>query len=568
MRSLLAVLILGGFVASGAADPRSAFSRAKTPEARDLARANLKLTWTISLPMLGTRDGIATVQLIPVPDPIRKNTDKVLLVVQLRSGTIAVYDAETGRKLWSKQPTPVYPVAIPEVAYDPRGALIVVRDNYLYRYDLWRWQSESGNTNETENRLAVMPTIPSTTPVVVVNDVARPDEGIIIVCFNDSKLLVYGKAFEDVRVKPDDTVLDWKVKYSDDLGRAFKPGDNKYPSMAIMRSVFGPDYGLKSRAVRPEPPYPSLAVIHNLSRPNEFSSSIASTPSITIVDTVTRLSEYSQRDTKGPAIEATTRRGDALDFRIGQKPELVLAPSFDVFGRPTSVYVPKLVLVGTDRDIQIDSISEKYGLLPERRFGQRIFRTNIVAPAGFSGNRIYVPTHDGTIYAIDTDFGLVHWTSSLQSPANHPPAIVGDQLYVTTRAGRLFQLSTASGNYFTQTIASTDGSFDHDQVRQFLAASDHHVYAVDRSDKLVVFDRKRGTRQGIVDISGFTLTYLNDVTDRVILGSNDGKLICLQDIKSQKPTQYRKSRPGTLNGGASTPPTGRADEPKATEDGR
>ncbi|MCX7701680.1 MAG: hypothetical protein N2039_12460, partial [Gemmataceae bacterium] len=87
---LLLILVIAG---NSSADPRATFSRAKTPDNRELNRANLALTWTISLPMLGTRDGIATVQLLPVPDPVQKGEDRVLLVVQLRSGTLAVYDA-------------------------------------------------------------------------------------------------------------------------------------------------------------------------------------------------------------------------------------------------------------------------------------------------------------------------------------------------------------------------------------------------------------------------------------------------------------------------------------------
>lgn len=535
---LLLILVIAG---NSSADPRATFSRAKTPDNRELNRANLALTWTISLPMLGTRDGIATVQLLPVPDPTQKGEDRVLLVVQLRSGTLAVYDAESGRKLWTKQPPPAFPVSIPEVAYDPRGGLIVVRDNLLYRFDLFRPQSQTGSTDEVDNLLAVMPTFPSTTPVVVVNDVSRPDEAVIVVCFNGNRLLVYGKAFEDRRVKPDDTVLDWKVEYPEEADRIFKPGENKFPSLAVVRSVFGPDYGLKSRAVRPEPPYPSLAVVHDLSRPNEFSSRIASTPSLTLVDNVSRLAEYSQRDVRGPAIEATTRRGDALDFRIGQRPELIRGQGFDALGRPTSVMIPKLVLVGTERDVQIDSVSERDGLRPERRLGRKIFRSDIAAPAAFKETTMFVPTQDGTVYAIESEFGLVQWTASLQSPATHPPAIVGDQVFVTSRLGRLFGLKLDTGLTPSGGSFADDGSFRDDQVRQFLAASDRYVFAVNRSDRLVVFDKKRGSRQGMVDVSGFTFTFINDVTDRVLLGSNDGKLICLQDANTKGQKLYRRS---------------------------
>src|SRR5262249_9744206 len=122
MRITLTLLGTLALVAAASGQPNANFTRARPPDRGELDRAQLKLAWTIGLPVESNRDGIATVQLIPVPDPLRKGAETTLLVVQMRSGTIAVYQADSGRKLWSKQPPPAYPVSVPEVSYDPRGA--------------------------------------------------------------------------------------------------------------------------------------------------------------------------------------------------------------------------------------------------------------------------------------------------------------------------------------------------------------------------------------------------------------------------------------------------------------
>src|SRR5262249_12145130 len=325
--------------------------------------------------------------LIPVPDPFKKGAETVLLVVQMRSGTIAVYQADSGRKLWSKQPPPAYPVSVPEVSYDPRGALVVVRDLNLYRFDLYQTQPAASATDESDNRLVVMPTVPSSSPAVVVFDPTKRDEAVIVVPFNGNRLAVYGKQPPYRGVKPDNTVMKWKVHY-DESNATFKPGDNRAPSIAVARSVFGPDYGLANRSSEPEPTSPSITMIRDLSRPNEFSSSIASTPSLTIVDKLTHLGEYSRRDVADAPIEAASRRGDVLDFRMGQPPSIIRTLAADAYGH--SAVITKLVLTGTERDGQIDTITERVGLMPEKKIGRDLLRAGLSAPVSFYGNMMYV----------------------------------------------------------------------------------------------------------------------------------------------------------------------------------
>jgi hypothetical protein len=422
---------------------------------------------------------------------------------------------------------------------------------------LYQNQAAASATDESDNRLAVMPTVPSSAPAVVVSDPTKREEGVIVVCFNGNKLVVYGRQYESMHVKPDNTVLKWKVHYDEDSAR-FKPGDNKAPSLAVSRSVFGPDYGLANRASEPEPPSASITMIRNLAHPNEFSSNIASTPSITIVDKLSRLGEYSRRDVAGPVIESASRRGDDLGFRIGQTPTVIRTLAADTYGR--NGITTKLVIVGTDRDIQLDAISDR-GLLPEKKIGRDMLRTGLSAPAAFQGNMMYIPTADGTVYAIDAEFGLVAWSIALQSVPIQRPAVVAPHLFVTGRLGKMFRLNLDDGSPASGAGFEGDGSFPGVSAKQFLAASERHVYAVDKMNSLVVMDRQRGSVQGKVDITGFTTTYLNDTTDRVILGSNDGKLICLYDAGSAVQKLYRTNALPTPPAAPTPPPAVEGEKP-------
>jgi len=544
MRNTLAVLMTLAAAGAALAQPPGGVLRARVPDRTELAKINMAMDWNLSLPIEGPRDGIATVQLIPAPDPNRKGVETVLLVVQMRSGAIAVYYADSGRKLWSKRPAPAYPVFVPEVAYDPRGALMVVRDMYLYRYDIYPTQAAASTlTDETDNRLVMFPTMPSVAPTVVVADPTKRDEGLIVVCFNGSRLATYGKAPSQYRVKPDSSVLSWRIREPIEETRLL-PADNKAPSLTVVDSVFGPDYGTKDRPREPQPKFPSLTLLANLSRPDQFGATISSTPSITIVPNLWELSEMSQRDARPPSIESSSRRGDILDFRLAQPAVAIRSAVNDRIERSGAGLVTKLILVGTDRNIQFDTVTERLGLLQQQRIGPDLIRSQIAAPVAFSGSMMFVPTADGVVMAIDAEFGLVSWTASLQNVASKRPAVVGPHVFVTTRMGRMYRLNSDTGDLPADGGFAPDGSFPGVAIRDFLAASDRAVYAVDRTGNLLVLDRRRGTLLGQTDVRGFTIAMTNDTTDRVILGSPEGRLICLRDAAAPTAKVYRSNAVG------------------------
>src|SRR5579871_5990077 len=111
-------LILLTLLAFGTAVDAQTATFGRIPERPELDRVGMRLGWSIMLPLEGPRDAIVTLQLLVVPDPVRREAETTVLVAQTRSGTIAVYDGETGRRIWSRRPAPIYPAFIPEVGYD------------------------------------------------------------------------------------------------------------------------------------------------------------------------------------------------------------------------------------------------------------------------------------------------------------------------------------------------------------------------------------------------------------------------------------------------------------------
>ena len=99
----------------------------KLPTTEALERLSLKMAWSARLKLRGQRDGLVSIQLIPGVDPSEDNPQ---LLVQSYSGLVALFDAETGDRLWQTQ------VSTPFWASQPAGihpeVIFVTRRNYLH----------------------------------------------------------------------------------------------------------------------------------------------------------------------------------------------------------------------------------------------------------------------------------------------------------------------------------------------------------------------------------------------------------------------------------------------------
>jgi PQQ-like domain len=534
--------LVGAMAASGLATaqgPSRVYTHARTPEKSDLDRVGVKLDWTITLPMDGRRDGLANVQLIPITVPSGNSTrDLVLMIVQMKSGTVALYDAETGQKFWSVQPGNPYPPALHDVAVD-FDTVVIIREQLMYGYDLFELNENKKPTalkRDAKLRWSMrLPNMPTTGPA--------SNGQRVVVCFNGNHLVGYEYGY----TPPWRTRIAYAEPYKvnrgvyEDYTRWITPDtrSNATPSMTMALSMFGPNFGIQIGVREPAPTAPSFAIVANLLRTNELNSSsdISSTPAVTVVDKISRIQEYSQKDAPPPKMEQ--RWSDSLPFRVFQTPYVFQFINNDPTSPTKGSLETRMLVVGSERDIRTQSFNG----LKNFEVGPDILKSDISAPVAQLETSFYVPTFNGSIYALQADRGLVLWTSNVQGVPASKPAAVAPDVFVTTTQGRLFRLNMLDGSppKANDGLFGPDGSYSAAAVKQFIAASDKTVFAINAISQLLVIDRKRGSLRGQLDMSGFTYAHLNDVTDRVLLGSNDGKLICLHDPNQVAQKLYRPS---------------------------
>jgi outer membrane protein assembly factor BamB len=155
--------------------------------------------------------------------------------------------------------------------------------------------------------------------------------------------------------------------------------------------------------------------------------------------------------------------------------------------------------------------------------------TITVAP-GVYHDTAYVASEDRNVYALNITTGKSYWRYTAGSLIAYAPAANDEDLYVTTKRGGLARVRRRSGDEVWKT-ANAD---------RFLAANPKFVYAADRSGRLLVLDRRRGTQLSSYDVRDFAFPVRNEQTDRLFLAANDGLIVCLHDKEYATPVQMKK----------------------------
>jgi outer membrane protein assembly factor BamB len=119
--AVVAVVLSGGTLRADI-PPHKVYTRPEPPPREVLDRLNLQLRWRTYLPMDGSRDGLANVQML--------GRD---MLVQTRSGLVALLDAETGVTRWRTRVGLPYRV-VGEPAANSRTVL-VINNTILYALD-------------------------------------------------------------------------------------------------------------------------------------------------------------------------------------------------------------------------------------------------------------------------------------------------------------------------------------------------------------------------------------------------------------------------------------------------
>jgi outer membrane protein assembly factor BamB len=179
-------------------------------------------------------------------------------------------------------------------------------------------------------------------------------------------------------------------------------------------------------------------------------------------------------------------------------------------------------------------------------------RGKIRVPVGQHDETAYVASDDFTTYAVSLANGRVFWRYAAGGPPIDRPAALDEDVYVAANRSGLARVERATG---AERWRNEDGA-------RFLASNRKFVYAADRTGRLLVLDRERGTTLSTYDgTRDFVVPVQNDLTDRVYLAANNGLIVCLHDRDTEAPLMMKTVReraplpaPGGAKPGPREPP--------------
>jgi len=148
-------------------------------------------------------------------------------------------------------------------------------------------------------------------------------------------------------------------------------------------------------------------------------------------------------------------------------------------------------------------------------------------------NRLFTTSRDGYCYSMHETRGDIMWRFSTGDAISHEPVAVEDSVYVVNDAGNLYRINAETG----------EGHWSTPRVSRFLAVSKNRVYAIGKSGRLFVIDKKTGGRIAAIAIPAIDFSVANWKTDRLYLGTKTGAIQCLQEVDAKWPAVYY--RPGS-----------------------
>jgi outer membrane protein assembly factor BamB len=151
---------------------------------------------------------------------------------------------------------------------------------------------------------------------------------------------------------------------------------------------------------------------------------------------------------------------------------------------------------------------------------------DIVNPATFlPPNKIVISSIDGFIYCVHQVVGTLQWRFSTGEPIVTTPVPYDDTVYCVTEDGSLFAIDGEEG----QERWSTN------HMRQVVGASRDRLYCLNDTGRLLLLDRRTGTRIGSLSTELDDLPYVNKETDRIIVGTTEGLLQCFREGQQEYP---------------------------------
>jgi outer membrane protein assembly factor BamB len=540
----------------GSAERSNVFSRAVPPDRAALDRLNLKLEWSVYLPLASQRDSIESVQ-----------TFDDQLFVQTRTGTLIAIDARSGKIQWSAALgnggyANVYPVAVNSNFV---FAAHVTRLYAFYRYTgVVEFTSDLGTpptaglAADNEAVYATLMTRPGASGVeriaayTLPNPITIPDPGKIAAIkpgdadkhsntVNPVDELTKRYPVSGVsRTTPNTNTSDGSRGRVREAPTGGMSGSST-PSLAVAQRVTPPYMQEGS------PPVVSLVVVPSLRQPyrlrDEASRDIQRTPSLSTIP-----------PSVASALALTDLRPKGIEPKMRWEFGMSRGVAFNLVQTPSRVWA-----VANNRGLVALSKSNKKIEVSGTTF------EDVAAAPGQAGTIGYAPLGDGTLIAVDLatgnkDAGLnVNWQANIGGVMNRTPIITEDAVFAAGDNSGVARIDRANGNVMWK----TDNAID-----RIVGVNKDFLYVQDRQGRLQVFDAKRanGRQAGhsvplsSIDMSTFNVPIVNTVSDRLYFAADNGLLICLRDSSPKYAVPVRMAPEIEVNPSAA--PTGARPDPK------
>lgn len=541
MRNALAILCICLPATLFAQAPRT-YTRGSLPARTDLDKLNLKTDWSIFIPVASRHDGLATVQLV----------DETQLFVQTKSGTLVAVDATTGRQQWNFRHPTNYPTMFP----------VAVNSKYVFVLSVARLYCLNRGTGAIELDYD-LPAAPSTGPVAdfeyvyisytskVVQAFALPANMRLAAAPKDIRKLIEA----DLKEKQATQAKGYNV--ADDIAKKYatrfntpQPRDLEIDSIKIPKGYLDGSTG--DQGARPErnnptpsltatnsvlPPYnlgglskvESIQILPSLRRPYQLKPDYMqynqATPSIgALPPSVARI--YEMANLRPPPLEPTKKWTYSTDARVITQPTLVGSPQSVYLWIPTdnrSISAIRALSGPKDGSAEIQGLLSAAPAAPMSR------------PAVYEKDTLrgFLPLSDGQLLAVDLFGGSfvgirTAWKSNIGGLMNHKPFAAKDGIYASGEHSGIAKVDAETGDV----VWKTENDADY-----ILAMNDEFVYVRDQHDHLLVYEKVMSTKAttarsraiASMDISSLNVPVQNDVTDRILLASDNGLIVALRD---------------------------------------
>jgi outer membrane protein assembly factor BamB len=176
-------------------------------------------------------------------------------------------------------------------------------------------------------------------------------------------------------------------------------------------------------------------------------------------------------------------------------------------------------------------------------------RSELSARPGRFDDQVFLGCANGDVHAVSVSReGERRWrytagTAISRSPIGLDIQVAADRyqqdLYVVAERTGLARLDRETGEPLWRIVRGQRTLTAVPEADRFLAANRKFIYAADRSGRLLVVDRVRGSLLSTYDVRDFVFPVTNEWTDRLYLAANNGLLVCLHDKEYVTPADHR-----------------------------